>query len=123
MLSKRQVLVLASAVVLSLTALAAPASAAGAIVIIQRGGSDCGVDAGDIPGLPEFGLASSTVVVAPNGGLTVTCTGSLPAGLAIEHTFAGDVTCVGDLGVTTEGHIVATSSGQVTVVCRFPANR
>ena len=73
MLSKRHVLVLASAAIFSLTVVSAPASAAGAVVIIQRGGSDCGVGAGDIPGLPGFDLASSTVVVTPNGALTVTC--------------------------------------------------
>src|SRR6478735_8941191 len=113
MLSKRHVLVLASAAILSLAFVAAPASAAGAVVIIQRGGSDCGVDAGDIHGLPGFGLASSTVVVTPNGALTVTCTGSVPEGVTVEHTFAGDVTCFGDFGITTEGRIVASRGGRV----------
>lgn len=121
MLSKRHVLTLASAAILSLTVLAAPASAAGAVVIIQRGGSDCGLDAGDIPGSPGFLLANSTVVVTPNGGLIVTCAGSVPEGVTVNHTFARDVTCFGDLGATTEGHIVATRSGNVQVMCRFPA--
>ena len=122
MLSKRHVLVLASAAILSLTVVSAPASAAGAVVIIQRGGSDCGVGAGDIPGLPGFDLASSTVVVTPNGALTVTCHGSVPQGVTVEDNFAGDVTCVGDFGSTTQGHIVATRSGRVMAVCHFPAS-
>jgi hypothetical protein len=121
MLSKPRVLALASTAILSLTVMAAPASAAGAVVIIQRGGSDCGLDSGDIPGVPEFTLANSTVVVAPNGGLVVTCTGSVPEGVTINHTVAGDVACFGDFGTTTEGHLVATRSGNVSIMCRFAA--
>jgi hypothetical protein len=106
---------------LAATLMTASTSAASATVIVQRGGSDCGVDAGDLPGLTtDFTLTSSTVVIDPNGALVVTCHGSVPDGYALAHTFTTIVACVGDAS-TTDGRIVATTSGQVTVMCRFPA--
>jgi hypothetical protein len=63
-------------------AAAAPASAA-AIVERSRGNVTCVADPGDVPGLPGFGFANSTVVIAPGGVLNVTCTGSLPEGLSV----------------------------------------
>jgi hypothetical protein len=95
--------------------------ASGATVIVQRGGSDCGIDAGDLPGLTtDFTLESSTVVIAPNGALVVTCEGTAPDGYILSHTYTAIVACVGDTS-TTDGRIVATTSGQVSVMCRFPA--
>jgi len=100
-----------------MVAAAAPASAA-AIVERSRGNYECTIDPGDIPGLPGFDLANSTVAIAPGGVLNVTCTGSLPEGLSVPETFAGDVLCHGDSPVVTIGHIVATKSGQVISVCQ-----
>jgi hypothetical protein len=73
-----------------------------------------------VPGLPGFALANVTVVVAPGGVLNVTCTGSLPEGLSVPETFAGDVRCIGDGDLVSTGRIVATKSGQVMVHCQFP---
>jgi hypothetical protein len=99
----------------------ASVSAAGATVIVQRGGSDCWLGAGDLPGLTtDFMLASSTVVIDPSGGLVVTCEGSAPDGYVLSQTYTAIVACVGDTS-TTNGRIVATRSGQVLVMCRFPA--
>ena len=101
--------------------LTASVSAAGATVIVQRGGSDCGIDAGDLPGLTtDFTLESSTVVIAPSGALVVTCEGMAPDGYVLSHTYTAIVACVGDTS-TTNGRIVATTSGHVSVMCRFPA--
>jgi hypothetical protein len=100
-------------------AVAAPASAA-AIVERSRGNVTCVADPGDVPGLPGFGFANSTVVIAPGGILNVTCTGSLPEGLSVPETFVGDVVCRGD---TPEqdviGQIIVTKSGQATLRCQF----
>jgi hypothetical protein len=55
----------------------------------------CGTDPGDVPGVPPIGFRNSTVVVTPNGGVNVTCTGPVPAGL-VSRTFVGTAPCVGD---------------------------
>jgi hypothetical protein len=114
----RRVAVLGAGIALMLAA-AAPASAA-AIVERSRGVVTCVADPGDVPGLPGFGFANSTVVIAPGGILHVTCTGQLPEGLSVPGTFVGDVVCRGD---TPEedviGQIVVTKSGQATIHCQF----
>ena len=100
---------------------AGPARADGAVVIIQRGDSDCGVDPGDIPGVDQhFLMTNATIVVTPAGFVNVTCTGQLPEGVTLEHTYASTVTCVGGPTQITEGRITATTSGKVTIVCHFP---
>ena len=98
------------------------AAAAGATVILERGGSSCTISPGDLPGLTqEFQLQSSTVVIAPNGDLVVTCTGTIPAGMwPLPETLSLTVTCTGDTG-TTSGRLVATKGGRMAVMCRFPA--
>jgi hypothetical protein len=96
---------------------AGPARAGGAEVIIERGNGGCGVDPGDIPGVDQgFLLANDTIVVTPAGFVNVTCTGWLPDGVTLEHTYASTVMCFGD-GPPTQGRITATVSGRVTVVC------
>ena len=100
-------------------AAAAPASAA-AIVERSRGVVDCVADPGDVPGLPGFGFANSTVVIAPGGVLNVTCFGQLPEGLSVPETFVGDVVCRGDApNEDVIGQIVVTKSGQATLRCQF----
>jgi hypothetical protein len=113
---------LAGAVLLlSITALVPGVVAQGASVYLVRGGDECGIDAGDIPGVPEFTLASLTVVARPNGSLLASCSGSLPAAITLGATFQGEVLCVDDGPRFATGHIVATSSGRVSVTCLFPA--
>jgi hypothetical protein len=103
---------------LAMTA-ATPASAA-AFVVRERGTSSCVADPGDVPGLPGFDFDNSTVVAAPGGVLTVTCFGSLPDGLSVSETFVGDVLCRGDTPQeNTVGQIVVTTSGRVTLRCKF----
>jgi hypothetical protein len=114
----RRAAALGAGVALMLAA-AAPASAA-AIVERSRGTFTCVADPGDVPGLPGFGFANSTVVIAPGGVLNVTCTGSLPEGLSVPETFVGEVVCRGD---TPEedviGQIIVTKSGQALLHCQF----
>ena len=109
---------LGASTVLMLAA-AAPASAA-AIVERSRGVVDCVADPGNVPGLPGFGFANSTVVTAPGGVLNVTCFGQLPEGLSLPETFVGDVVCRGDApNEDVIGQIVVTKSGQATLRCQF----
>jgi hypothetical protein len=109
-------LALATTFVALLAGTTTPAIAASATVVIDRGGYTCGVAAGDLPGLPGFSLANSTVVVLDDGSLNVTCTGSVPAGYSLDGTFAGDVVCDDGQRLFT-GHIVGTTSGRVMVMC------
>ena len=102
---------------------APPAWAKGAVVIIQRGTSDCGVDSGDIPGVPGFAMTNATITIAPSGALNVTCTGHLPAGVSLASTYTATVTCVDSPTRTTPGRIVATVSGEVLVGCHVPPQR
>ncbi len=95
---------------------AGPARADGAEVTIQRGGSDCGVDPGDIPGVDQhFLLNNCTIVVTPAGFVNVTATGQLPEGVTLTSTYTATVRCFG--AAVTEGRITATVSGRVIVVC------
>ena len=90
---------------------------AGATVI----GGDCGIDAGDVPGLPAFVIQHQTLVLSPSGDgdeLVIRCSGELPTGLSVPSTYVGDITCFGDAGVVT-GQIVVTKSGQVSYHCRW----
>lgn len=96
--------------------LAQPAS--GAALVVKD--EPCAIDAGDIPGLPALVLDSSRVAILPNGGLVATCQGTLPEGVSLSTTFQGEVRCFDGVNTYT-GHILATRSGQVSVVCRFPA--
>ena len=120
MRSRMGATVLAGAV-LGVLMSAVPAAAQGATVIIERGGSSCFIAPGDLPGLTaEFQLASSTVTITPNGMLVVTCTGILPQGYSVPRTLTLDTLCTGDTATTT-GRLIATVSGRVSVMCRFPA--
>jgi hypothetical protein len=76
----------------------APTASAAAIVYHANGSFECGADPGDIPGLPGFDLANTTVVIDSTGALHVTCYGSLPAGLSVPQTFVGSAVCRGDSG-------------------------
>ena len=103
-----------------------PTASAAAFVEHGRGVDQCGADPGDAPGLPGFDLANTTVVVSANGGLHVTCYGSLPSGLTLPQTFQGDVIRRGEEAWSdVTGHIVATRSGQVmlTSVSRHPPRK
>ena len=117
----RRSLVALSAALLGAALISAPVAAAGATVIIERGGSSCYIDPIDVPGLQTgFFADSSTVTIMPNGQLVVTCTGQLPADFAPERTLVLDIQCTGDFA-TTAGHLIATSGGRLAVFCRFPA--
>jgi hypothetical protein len=105
---------------LTLVATVPGVAAGGATVYLVRGGTECGIDAGDIPGVPEFTVGNLTVVAGPTGSLLASCSGTLPAGATLSATFQGDVLCVDDGPRFAVGHIVATSSGQVSVSCHFP---
>ena len=119
---KLSIAVLAAASGALAPGVAATTASAAAFVEHGRGVYECGADPGDVPGLPGFDLANTTVVVSANGGLHVTCYGSLPSGLTLPQTFQGDVICRGEEAWSdVTGHIVATRSGQVMLTCRFPA--
>jgi hypothetical protein len=119
----RRVTALVSALVGPLViavATTAPAHAA-AVVALDRNTYVCGADPADVPGLPGFDIANSTVVVAPTGAVHVTCFGELPPGLSVPTTYVGHVICRGDPGqADSTGLIVVTVSGQVTITCLFP---
>jgi hypothetical protein len=104
-------------------ATAIPASAqAAAVVIRNREVVDCYTEAGNLPFLPvpEIPIENSTIVFTPSGGLNVTCFGQLPEGIAPPaHTYQAWVPCHSDTAVV-QGHIVATTSGRVTMTCHFP---
>jgi hypothetical protein len=97
---------------------------AGAFVEIDRGVISCGLDANDIyPGSPGFELANSTIVGTPGGTLVVTCFGSAPSDLSLAQTYQVDVICRGDTPEQdVTGHLTVTTSGQVSLMCRFPPN-
>jgi hypothetical protein len=99
-----------------------PTASAAAIVYHANGSFECGADPGDVPGLPGFDLANSTIVIDSTGALHVTCYGSLPSGLSVPQTFVGSVLCRGDeTYADTTGKIIATTGGQVTIFCKFAA--
>lgn len=110
---------LAAVGVLSLVT-AAPASAA---AVVERGQS-CAVDRGDIPALPDGVVtvdAHETIVTTPQGGLTYTCTGRLPAGVTVDRTVQGLLPCFASDTVVVAGHYVVTRSGRLHYTCHFPA--
>jgi hypothetical protein len=110
---------LSASVALTITA---PTASAAAIVYHANGSYECGADPGDIPGLPGFDLANTTVVIDSTGALHVTCYGSLPAGLSVPQTFVGSAICRGDSGYAdTPGLVIATRGGQVFITCIFAA--
>jgi hypothetical protein len=82
----------------------------------------CFLDPGDIPGLPGFDLPEATLVLRVDGGVTLSCHGSLPDDLSLTRTFAGSAPCFGPGGVVA-AHIVATKSGRVHFICHFPKER
>lgn len=103
-------------------AVTAQTASAAAIVYHANGSYECGADAGDVPGLPGFDLANTTVVIDDTDALHVTCYGSLPDGLSIPETFVGHAVCRGDEGyVDTLGLVIATKGGQVMLSCHFTA--
>jgi hypothetical protein len=117
----RKSLVVLAGGLLGAMLVSAPVAASGATVIIERGGSSCSISPGDIPGLThEFQADSSTVTITPTGMLVVTCTGRLPADFQPERTLVLDILCTGDFDTST-GHLIATTGGRLSVMCRFPA--
>ena len=94
------------------------ASSASADVFMER--SECGVNTGDVPGLPmlpRFDLTDEGLAVGTPGGIvTVRCHGVVPEGSALPRTFQGDVLCAFPWE-TTIGHLVITKSGQGTLTC------
>jgi hypothetical protein len=112
--------VVVGATLLTLTTVGVASAAA--FVERDRNNFTCGADPDDVPGLPGFGIANSTVVVTPTGALHVTCFGALPTDLSVPSTFVGHVICRGDPGqADAVGDIVVTVSGRVTITCLFPA--
>lgn len=101
---------------------AAPSASAAAIAYHAKGSYECGADPGDVPGLPGFDLANTTVVIDAAGALHVVCYGSLPDGLSVQQTFVAPVLCRGDEGYAdTTGRIIVTTGGQAMITCLFPA--
>ncbi|SNS81925.1 hypothetical protein SAMN04488107_3887 [Geodermatophilus saharensis] len=107
-------------------AAAVPASAqAAAVVVRERGADECWSEPGNLPFLPDsvqqVPIENVTVVITPKGGVNATCFGQLPEGIALpEHTFAAWVPCHSDEVTVTQGHIVVTTSGRITMTCHFP---
>ena len=99
--------------------LAVPAR--GSTTVLKDGNVGCFTDPGDIPGMPGFALPKGTLVLRGNGGVTVSCHGWLPDGLTVDGTSAGTAPCRAPTGEVVEAHVVATISGRVHFICRFPA--
>jgi|tagenome__1003787_1003787.scaffolds.fasta_scaffold19236406_2 hypothetical protein len=100
-------------------AVSAPHTAWAAGASVDRVGA-CFLENGDIPGLPGFPLSNHTVIVGPKGTLIVTCSGRVPDGVSVSSTFVGTLACDSDTGVIVPGHVVVTTSGRVSLACRFP---
>jgi hypothetical protein len=98
--------------------LATPASAA--TTVLKNEDVGCFTDPGDIPGLPGFSLPQGTLILRENGGVTVSCHGSLPQGLSVTRTFSGTAPCFAPTGEVVQAHVVATKSGRVHFTCHFP---
>ena len=111
------------ATALAVASFLAVASPASADVFMER--ADCGVGAGEVPGLPglpPFDLTSEGLALGtPSGVVTIRCHGQLPEGIALDRTFQGDVFCAIDVPgyEPTAGHLVITRSGRATLFCRL----
>ena len=74
----------------------------------------CYFEPGDVPGVDVLFWAQCTRVFTPSGNIHIVARGQLPEGYTLSKTFEGPVRCFG-----RTGHIVATTSGQVTAICHF----
>ena len=99
-------------------------SASGAAIVEKLSGDlVCGVDAGDIPGLPQIVVedATVTIVQTPEGGLMFHCSGRLPEGISVPVTRQGYLPCVASATARVPAHYAITKGGRIQYTCRFPA--
>ena len=126
-MSRRHVFIaplVAAATAVLVAAWATPASAAAVVIHAQQADGQCGVDPGDVPGLPNgvrVNRGVETIVETPGGGVNYSCSGELPPGVSVPKTTQGYLPCFASDTAFVWGHYVVTASGHLQYTCIFPA--